>query len=326
MTAFGGFPTGPVAPGMAPGGAQPVQTQVVWNMPADPNWEPIEQTDTLDQDGYYCVRIAKESYRNGTGKSKAGVWLTLEISDQDAAGKRLSNFMQDPTTTTEDTWWKLRSIMRSVFGSTAAGQQQAQYSPGVLTNRIAYIRSGAYSQDGTLRTGVDAFVTKDEYDAAVGSHRHRWPPKVRAAAGGSAVGALPTGLPGAFPGAPAFGGAAGLPGAPMAPIGGGVPAAAPLVAPAPSVAPPMQQAAMQQAPLYQPPPASLPAPPPVAPPQQQGAPSPFAGFPPAPAAAAAAPSPFAGFPPPPPAAAPTVANGAPQPAAPALPGLPGVQR
>ena len=324
MTAFGGgFPTGPVAPGMAPGGAQPVQTQVVWNMPADPNWEPIEQTDTLDQDGYYCVRIAKESYRPPGGKSDAGVWITLEITDQDASGKRLSTFIQDPTQTTKDTWWKLRSILRSVLGTTAAGQQQMQYSPGVLTNRLAYIRSGAYSQDGTLRTGVDAFVTKDEYDAAVGSHRHRWAPKVRASGGGSAVGALPAGLPGAFPGAPAFGGAAGLPGAPMIPTGGGVPVAAPLVAPTPSAAPPMQQA-----PVYQPPPASLPAPPPVAPPmQQQGAPSPFAGFPPAPAAAAAAaPSPFAGFPPPPPAAAPTVPNGAPQPTAPALPGLPGVQR
>jgi hypothetical protein len=299
MSFGGGFPGAPGAPG-APG----PQAGLVFHMPPDPTWEPIETTDTLEMDGYYSAEITKESARLGSGNQKAGVWITFTIRDTDAAGKRVSKFIQDPNTTAKDTWFVLRGLVRSITGNMEAARAGFPYTPGMFTGHPCYLRTGAYlDNDGATRTGVDAFVTAEEYNAAVARNGHRWPSKTRSTAGSTgAVGALPGGVPSAFPM-----GIAGLPGAPSAP---GVPAPAPM-APAP-VGPPMQPAA---SPIQPPAPAAAPPP------------SPFTGFPP-PAGIttpAPAPSPFAGLtPPPPPVAPPAPANGAPPPVVgspfPTLPG------
>ena len=281
MTAFGGgFPTGAIPGAVAQGGG----AGLVINIPADPNWEPFDTTDTLEMDGYYCARIKQEKARTGDGSQKAGVFLTLELGDPDALGKILSKFMLDPTTTAKDTWWTWRSLMRSIIGNTDGGKAAFQYTPGAFAGKICYLRTGAYTDnDGTTRTGVDAFVTQSEWQEAVTQKKHRWPARAKSGGGpAGSVGALPTGgggLSAAFPGA----GSGGLPGAPAAPMG--FPASAGS-APAPTAAAPMQA-----------PPAPTGFPPTAAPAAQAPAGFPVAAppavaqagfaFPPAPAVAAA---------------------------------------
>jgi hypothetical protein len=318
-------------PGAVPGQQlQPAAAGFVLDIPADPTWEPFEQTDTLDQDGYYAVRITKEAPRSDTSK-KAGVFLTLQILDQDAAGRILSKFLGDPRTEKNDIWHQWRGVLRSISGGLDFARQALRYTPGMFANQTAYVKTGAYTSDnGTMRTGVDNWVTKPEYDAAVAASKHRWAakPKHGTAGGAGAVGALPTGLPGSFPGM----GGGPLPGNPMLPMGGSAPmpvAAAPMQQapqgfPAPQgFAPPAQAAPTQgfappqgfaQPPAFGPPPTAqtfAPPPPQQAAPPQPAAPPTFA-FPVAPAAVAPATPAAYQFPapPPPPQAA---ANGAPQP-------------
>jgi hypothetical protein len=289
--------------GAVPGAQQPqAGAGFVLNIPADPTWEPIETTDTLEMDGYYSLRIKSEKARTDGD----GVWITFEILDEDARGKNVSKSMPNSATKTKDTWWLWRSLFRSITGGLDMARSAFQYTPGVLLNQLAYARTGAYADSsGSMRTGVDAFVTKTEYDEAVAHKKHRWPAKVRSGAvGPGAVGALPGGLPSAFPGM----GGPGLPGAPASPTAGMVPA--------PAAANPMQQA-----------PQGFPAPAvaaPVAPPQAPAftfAPPTASGLPAPAASFAFAPPPVMpvspvpvtpGLPAPP-------ANGAPQPVATTFP-------
>lgn len=312
---FGAFPGMGAAPG-----AQPQQSAgggFVLNIPADPTWEPIETTDTLEMDGYYQFRISREKARL---EGKTGVFITFEIMDEDNRGKTVSKFMPNSAATTKDTWFVWRGLFRSITGTLDSARAAFQYIPGMLVNQIAYGRTGQYADDtGAARTGVDAFVTKQEYDDAVAAKRHRWPAKAKntmGAAGG--IGQLPGGLPASFPGM----GGMGLPGAPVLPTGM-------QAAPAPVAAAPMQQgfaAPPQSAAPHalaftpaQPPAAGFSFPPPAAP-TAQAAPAGFsfptnpelatsaqpavvAGgftFPPAPGALSAAPTPPgaapAGFP------------------------------
>lgn len=297
MTAFGaGFPG---APGAAPGAPT---AGFVLSVQADPSWEPMQTTDTLEKDGYYCAQIVAEKLRADPGK-KAGVFFSFRIVDDDAAGKVVSKFMPDPRGSTGDTWWLWRSLMRSIYGNTEAGKNAFQYVLGQFQNAYVYIRTGAYHDNDAVRTGVDALVTQAEWTEAktAGGLRFRWDAKVKAGAAGAApVGAIPTGLPASFPGS-----GGGLPGAPSAPVGGaGFP---PSSVPAPAAAP-MQQAAPMAFPS---PVAAAPAP---SAPSPMAFPSPVAAPP-----AAVGGSPF-GFPP---APAPSGPVTTPQPAANGFPGFPG---
>lgn len=300
-----GFP----APGAMVGqAAQPAG--IVINIPADPTWEPFDVTDQLEMDGYYACRIKKEAGRSDPGKSP-GVFLTLELQDQDAMGKMLSKFMPDPNSTKGNTFFLWRGIARSIMGDLQLARTGFQYTPGTFANQPCYVRTGAYLDDGgSMRTGVDAFVTQAEYTEAVKAGKHRWPARVKSggagAGAGSPIGALPSGLPGGFPG----GGGPGLPGAPS----GGGPfsgAAQAPTTPQPGFAP--TQAAPAAA---QPAPAQTFAAPPAAPPANPFAP---AGAAPAaipfqPQPQGGVPAPFASFnlsPPPP--VAPPAQNGAPAP-------------
>ncbi len=260
-------------------------------IPADPIWEPFEMTDSLDNDGYYLARIKGEKPRTDADKS-AGLFLTLEILDEDAKGRTVSKFLPDPNRTKGNTWWIWRSLIRSITGSLEVAKQGLNYTPGMFTNQVVAIRTAAYADDNATRTGVEAFVLKSEHEEAVAANRHRWPAKVKPAGAGP-VGALPGGLPAAFPGV----GGGGLPGAPS---GGGVPrptGAAPIVQGFPQAGAPAQAA---PAAFVAPPPAAVPAP---------------AGFP-TQQPQAPAPAPF-GFP------APTT-QAAPQTAAPGFPAANGV--
>lgn len=297
-----GFPPGFGAPGAPPGyaAAQPAGVDFVLDIPPDPTWQPIDSSDTLDQDGFYCCRIKSEKVRNDDGKLQ--IILTLEIQDQDARGKTIARFMNDPRQTKGDTWWQWRGLMRSITGTVQGGQQGLRYQPGAFTNQICYVKTGAYNDSkGAMRTGVETWSTKDEWEEAYKRGGHRWAAKVHVAQA-PGVGALPGGT-GGLPGAPS----AGLPGAmpplPGAPATPGV--ATPPGVPAPGAAP------MQSAPP--PAPVTAPAVPPAnpfaaaAPP-----PAPQTGFgfvPPAGPPAAAPPAPAAPIPFPPPA------NGVPQPTA-----------
>lgn len=233
-------------PGMgAVPGAQPQQSAgggFVLNIPADPTWEPIESTDTLEMDGYYMLRIRSEKART---EGNRGVFITFDVMDADATGRSLSKFMPDSSTHKKDTWFVWRGLFRSITGTLDQARAAFQYTPGMLVNQLAYARTKAYNDDGgSMRTGVDAFVTKTEYDQAVAAKKHRWPAKTPVA-GAGVVGSLPGGLPSAFPGM----GGMGLPGAPLSPLTGMVP-------------PPAAAAPMQQAPQ------GFPAPPTTTPQQQ----------------------------------------------------------
>lgn len=237
-----GFPGAPAMPGMGamPGVAPEAAAGVgfVLDIPADPTWEPFDTTDVLETDGYYAVRITREGARTDSQK-KAGVFLTLEIQDEDARGKVLSKFMQDPRATQKDSWFVWRNLIRSVSGGLDQARAGLRYTTGMLAGQLAYVKTGAYTDgDGQQRTGVDNWCTKDEYEKAVASKTHRWPAKAR---GGNA--ALPGGLPSGFPGTgfPGLGGAPGAPGAP-----GTAPMVQAPMAPQPIAAAPMVQAAPAQ--------------------------------------------------------------------------------
>jgi hypothetical protein len=244
---------------------------LVIDIEPDPTWEPFDIPDVLEQDGYYCCRIVREGARSDSSKSP-GIFLTLEIQDADAQGKRISKFLSDPRTTKSDTKFVWRNIIRSITGTLDAARAGFRYVPGAFANQIIYVRTGAYAEGDSMRTGVETFVTKDEYDQAVAGKKHRWTPKPK----GDRT-ALPTGLPGAFPAA------SGFPGMPGAPSG-----ATPSV-PAPPSAAPMQQAPQPQMP-QQPPQQGFGGGGFAAPPQPQ---QPQAGFAPPPPIA---PAPATGFP------------------------------
>jgi hypothetical protein len=244
-----GMPGAPQQQAAAPSGPP---TAFVLVIPPDPTWEPFETTDVLEQDGIYACRVTKESGRTDSSK-KAGVFLSLQVLDEAAKGKNLSKFMSDPRGAKNDIWWTWRALIRSITGTLDHARGGLSYQTGMFTGQLVYVKTNAYLDERDVRTGVDGFVTKDEYEAAVKAGAHRWKQKV--SPGGTG---LPTGLPGG--GFPAGSGAAfpgmGLPGAPVGAMGGvGAPppaAASPMVPPpAPSgFAPPVvtQQVAPPPAP------------------------------------------------------------------------------
>lgn len=270
----GAAPGMPGAPGVS-GGAQ----AFVLDIPADPSWEPITQTDTLQNDGYYCCRITRENAR--VEGAKSGVFLTLEIGDEDARGKTLSKYLTDPRTTQKNTWFVWRSIIRSITGGTEQARAAFRYSPGAFQGQVVYVKTAAYADGTEQRTGVESFITKTEYDDFVARKAHRWPATVRAQnTGGLPPGSVPTFAGAGFPGMTPP-----LPGAPTLPGAGPVPQAPQPVAAAPMQAPPQPQTPPQAQPSawgQQPPqPAPVEAPQaggPVAVPGF-GAPAPQIGFP-----------------------------------------------
>lgn len=329
MTAsFGGFPNAgfPGAPGMPQ--QQAPAAGFVLNIPADPNWEPIQTSDVLEKDGYYMARIIDEKPRNDDNKQQ--LILTLELLDQDVQGKILSKFMPHAETTQKNTWFLWRGLLRSIGGSTAHGKQAFQYTPGVLKGQIVYFKTEPYvGKDGTMTTSVGDWCMKSDWEEAHKTGRARWTPKVPQHM--NPAGALPSGVPGfgggmpALPAAPGMmpglpgapGGAfPGLPGAPNVPAPPGTPMQQP--PPQPQVVVPQQPIPVQpQAPVFPPQFAPVPSQQPQAPAAPMFAPPQMAPQPPA---AVAPPAPFAGFPP---------ANGVPQPPptaagiAASFPGLPG---
>lgn len=257
------FPGAGMMPGAAPAGppqAGPISFTMV--IPPDADWEPFETTDTLEKDGYYCVKIVKESARGG---DKPGVWFTFEVHDDDAKGKMLNRFMSDSRTTSKDTWFTWRGLLRSLTGTLDAARQGLTYQPGMFTGQYVYVKTGAYLErdSGQMRTGIEAWSTQAEWTMAVKEGKHRWAPKPRGASGGGAAaagmlpGGMPTGFPtGGLPGAPGAGGApmgGGLPGAPMAP-GFSQSTPQPTASPMQTAAPAAPQAPAQ---AFQPPPQAV---------------------------------------------------------------------
>lgn len=258
-----GFPASGM-PGMGAGGLSGAPMSApgvgfVLEIPADPTWEPFESTDVLEVDGYFSARIARESPRSD-GTRTPGVFLTLEIQDEDFRGKVLSKFMTDPRATKSNTWFVWRNLLRSLTGSVDQARAAFQYSPGKLTGHTIYVKTEPYLDDNAWRTSVANFVTKQEWEEAVKRNAHRWPSKRQA--GG--LGGLPGGLPG-FPGP-----AAAFPGLQGAPTGS---------APTPAVAQPQQSWGFPPPAGAVPPPVPVAAPTtPPATPQPSGTPV-MLGFP-----------------------------------------------
>ena len=272
-------------PNNAPTGA-PVA--FVLDIPVDLTWQPFETTDALEMDGYYACRISRESPRNDGAKS-AGLFITLEILDEDQRGKNLSKFLPDPRQQQKNVWFVWRGLIRSIVGSTEGAQQSFSYRPGVFTGQVCYIKTEPYVDGNETRTSVASFITKDEYDNAVKTGKHRWPSKPKASGM-----ALPGGMPSAFPMGTGFPGAMGGPVPPspqaaFAPAPAGAPMTAPQAAPVgfPQTA---QQAAPQAAPMGFPQPQTLPQAAPL-----QGPPG-FAGLQPGTVPQAMPQAGFAGFP------------------------------
>lgn len=261
----GGFPGAPGGMMGGPAAAMPMNGPAAGvgftlDIPADPSWQPFDSTDTLDMDGYYACRVTRESPRTDSSKSR-GLFITLEIIDEDQRGKVISKFLPDPQAAKGDVLWIWRSLIRSMAGSTEAAQQGFSYRPNVFIGRTVYVKTEPYVDGTNTRTSVAGFITQDEYEASVKSGKHRWPSKPKTPAG------TPVGIPGAFPAMGAFPGAVGGPMTGPSPFGGApAPGGAPMqgTPPQQQAAPPQQQAAPIQA----------------APPQQQAAPpAPFAAPP-----------------------------------------------
>ncbi len=194
-------------------------------IPPDANWEPFESTDVLEMDGFYCCQITKESARLD---DKPGVWFTLVVQDTDAKGKVLNRFLNDARVTQKDTWHQWRGLLMSIYGDLTAGKQGMSYQVGQFIGAFVYVKTGAFvdKQSGAMRTGVDSWAKKSEWEAAYKANTHRWKPHPKGGAGapGAGVGMLPGGMPSGFP----SGQPGGLPGAPQVgglPMGGGLPGA-----------------------------------------------------------------------------------------------------
>lgn len=256
---FGAPSSMPAPPSMAPpmAGGAPGSAFAV-EIDADPTWEPIEQTDFLEQDGFFSCKIINEKVRSDSDKA-AGVFLTLQIQDEDAKGKTISKFMISPAAAQKDVRFVWRLLWLSLTGNKQQAQSAIRYVPGQITGQTVYVKTKADTNatSGRPMTNVETFVTRDEYEAAVKENRHRWKAQVSQA---------PMGLPGGFPAPGGGGGFPGLPGAATSPG-----------APAPGGAPmqggfPAAQQPPQGAPGF-PPQAAQPPQQPPAPQEPQGAPA-----------------------------------------------------
>lgn len=208
-----------------------------FTLPADPTWEPIEQTDTLEQDGIYAGVITNEKVNLKDGK--ATVIMTMTLSDADVNGRKIAKFMPDPRA--ENTQFVWRALARSAVNMDVA-RGGFTYKPGIFTGRPVYAKVESYFDDkGNRRTSVQSWLSKEEYDAAVKLNKHRWAPP-QGPSGPKATG-VPSGLPMSFPGVPATPpappAAAPLtpPAAPAQGFGFAPPAAPPVAPPAPPAAP-----------------------------------------------------------------------------------------
>lgn len=178
------FAQQPTAPQAASGGP------LVFTVPEDPNWEPIDFDDVLSQNGFYIGRITEEKYQEANSR----VIIRFALQDDDAGGKTVSKFMDlDPKKL-----FLWRQLAMSISGSKDAGKAGFTYTPGQFVGAIAYLKLGSYEdkKSGDLRTGIDAMVTELEYKAAHASGKGRWPAVVSKP---SAV-SNPTGMPAGFPG------------------------------------------------------------------------------------------------------------------------------
>ena len=171
---------------------------VGFEIPADPTWEPLEFADVLDHDGYFCAKIIAEK------QIREKFVVSFELQDEDVRGKRLDKWFSDPRIDDKaiDQW---RALLLAISGSKDAARGRFSYVPGRVTGATVYLKSGAFiGNKGEQRTGIDKFITKEEHAAAVAQGKHRWPAVARdSAPKSSGFGALPAGLPVAFPGVPA---------------------------------------------------------------------------------------------------------------------------
>lgn len=183
---FGATP----APGAGPGAPKAVMG--AFQLPADPSWEPIESTDFLELNGYYCARITAEK------PVEKGVWLTLEIQDPDAAGKKIQTMLDDVSVDPKGTW-KWRGLILSITGNKAAAQQPIAYNPGanLMVGQLVYLKTQSFETKGNLRTGMETWITKTDWEAAAKGGKHRWKAEVKNAPTGGF--GTPGGLPGGFP-------------------------------------------------------------------------------------------------------------------------------
>lgn len=181
--------------GAQPGAAQAAPKQVLtgFSLPADPTWEPMEFGDFLEQNGYYAARIVSEK------ATDSKFIMMFELLDADAAGKRVSGFFGDPG---EDPKAinKWRGLMLSITGNKDAARVNVDYRPGLFTGQTVYFKTGSYAaNNGDMRTGIDNFITAQEYQAHVAGGKHRWKAEVKAkpslAGGPAGAFGLPAGLP-----------------------------------------------------------------------------------------------------------------------------------
>lgn len=212
------------APPFTPPHQQPNAGMVI-DIDADAAWEPIEQTDFLEKDGFFCCQIIRENARNDD-RNTPGIFLTLQIQDEDMRGKTISKFMTDPKASKNDTRFVWRLLVLSITGNKDQARSALRYQPGMFTGQKCYVKTNAdvHSKSGKNITNVDNFVTQAEWEQAVKENRHRWAPQQKAK---SAVG-TPPGF-----GAPAGG---------FAPLQAMVGGPSAPTAPAPTGQPPMQSA------------------------------------------------------------------------------------
>lgn len=188
---FGGKTNGQTAP------AQPAQDEEFsFELPADAGWELFEAADLLPFDGYYAAEVVGESPRKG---DNPGVFVTFRIHDEDAAGKKISMFLGDPTQKNTAFLW--RGLIASIWG-VEHGKGAISYKKGQFIGGTAFFKTERYLNNrGEPATGVKSFITEENWKAAVADGKHRWPPTLKEDAGGApGFGAqkTPTGVPAGF--------------------------------------------------------------------------------------------------------------------------------
>lgn len=159
MTGFAPPPAfAPAAPAAAP-------TGIVFSMPADPNWQPLDFADTLEMDGFYSGRITEEKVKDDK------VIFRVEIIDEDAKGKKLDKFLG----TKENHLWLWRRLILSLTSDLKTSQAAFQYQPGMFTGYTIYFKTEPYTNGDRSSTSIADLITQQEYEAQVKAGRHRWP-------------------------------------------------------------------------------------------------------------------------------------------------------
>lgn len=163
--------------------------------------ESMGSSSLLKQDGYYqCIVNTVKLGKSGSGNNKFVIGLTVQDADEKGAQliadvlvsgvdkngglnvRKLGEFMTSMGMTQEQ--------IRAFAGN---GTQPGEAIAQQLSGKTCYASVEAETYNGTTRSKVNNFVTKQRYDDSVAANAHRKPHRAQMAFAGAPVAGAPMG-------------------------------------------------------------------------------------------------------------------------------------